>query len=99
MKYTYIIDYKDNDNLRKSFNELTERTYGFNFEKWYSDGFWKEKYISYSIVHNEKVISNVSVNIMNFNMDGIEKHYIQLGTVMTDKRNRESLIKTVHYSF
>lgn len=88
MKYTYITDYKDNDNLRKSFNELTERTYGFNFEEWYLDGFWKDKYIPYSIVHNEKVIANVSVNIMNFNMDGIEKHYIQLGTVMTDKEYR-----------
>lgn len=33
MKYNYISDYKDNDNLYKSFNELTERTYDFNFEK------------------------------------------------------------------
>lgn len=67
---------------------MTESTFGFNFEKWYSDGFWQEKYIPHSMVHNEKVIANVSINIMNFNMDGIEKHYIQLGTVMTDKEYR-----------
>lgn len=32
MKYTYITDYKDNDKLRKSFNELTQKTFEFNFE-------------------------------------------------------------------
>jgi hypothetical protein len=43
MKYTYIKDYKDNDKMRKSLNELTEKTFGFNFENWYSNGFWGDR--------------------------------------------------------
>lgn len=88
MKYTYITDYKDNDKLRKSLNELTEKTFGFNFEKWYSNGFWGDKFIPHSLVDGDKVIANVSVNLMSFYMDGIEKNYIQIGTVMTHKAYR-----------
>ncbi len=85
MKYTYMKDYKDNDKMRKSLNELTEKTFGFNFEQWYSNGFWGEKYIPHSLVDNDKVIANVSASIMSFELDGIKKNYIQIGTVMTDK--------------
>lgn len=88
MRYTYVKDYKNDDKLRKSFNELTEKTFCFNFIKWYSNGFWGEKYIPHSLVDGEKVIANVSVNLMDFDMDGTEKHYIQLGTVMTDEDYR-----------
>lgn len=34
-KYTFIKDYKNNALLRKSYNELTRKTYGFDFEQWY----------------------------------------------------------------
>lgn len=88
MKYTYIKSYKDNDKMRKSLNELTEKTFGFNFEDWYSNGFWGDKFIPYSLVDGDKVIAHVSVNIMDFDLDGTEKHYIQIGTVMTDKNYR-----------
>jgi hypothetical protein len=84
MKYTYITDYKNNDKLRKSFNELAEKTFGMNFIEWYANGFWDEKYILHSLVHDEKVIANVFVNLMDFDMEGTKKHYIQLGTIMTD---------------
>lgn len=88
MKYTYIKSYKDNDKMRKSLNELTEETFDFNFENWYSNGFWGEMYIPHSLVDGDKIIANVSVNLMDFNLDGTEKHYIQIGTVMTDKNYR-----------
>ena len=45
MKYTYIKSYKDNDKMRKSLNELNEKTFGFNFENWYSNGLWGDKFI------------------------------------------------------
>ena len=88
MKYTFIKDYKNDDVLRKSFNELTQKIFCFNFIDWYSNGFWGEKYIPYSLADGNKIIANISVNIMNFDMDGEEKHYIQLGTVMTDESYR-----------
>lgn len=88
MKYSYVTNYKNNDELRNSFNELTEKTFSFNFIDWFKNEFWGEKYIPYSLVHSEKVIANVSVNLMDCNMDGIEKHFIQIGTVMTDVEYR-----------
>jgi GNAT superfamily N-acetyltransferase len=88
MKYNYIKAYKDNDEMRKSLNELTGKTFGFNFENWYSNGFWGDKFIPHSLVDGNKVIAHVSVNLMNFDLDGTEKHYIQIGTVMTDKDYR-----------
>lgn len=88
MKYTYVADYKNNDELRKSFNELTEKTFCFNFVEWYANGFWSEKYIPYSLADCNKIIANVSVNLMDFDMDGMKKHYIQIGTVMTDRDYR-----------
>lgn len=84
----YKCNYKEDEGLRKSFNELTHQTYGFDFEEWYQAGYWGEGYIPCSLVDGEKVIANVSVNIMNFIVDGEEKRYIQLGTVMTDKEYR-----------
>lgn len=88
MKYTYINAYKDNDKMRKSLNKLTENTFGFNFEDWYSNGFWRDKFIPHSLVDEDKVIAHVSVSLMDFDLDGTEKHYIQIGTVMTDKNYR-----------
>jgi GNAT superfamily N-acetyltransferase len=88
LKYPYVTDYKNNEALRKSFNELTEKTFSFNFIKWFNNGFWGEKYIPCSLVDGEKVVANVSVNLMDFILDGTEKHYIQIGTVMTDEGYR-----------
>ncbi|MBD5458286.1 MAG: GNAT family N-acetyltransferase [Lachnospiraceae bacterium] len=85
-----IKNYRNNDELRKSFNELAMKTFDINFEDWYQNGYWGEKYNPYSIVMDGKVVSNVSVNHMNFLWNGERKLFIQLGTVMTDEsyRNR-----------
>ncbi|MGV8984219.1 GNAT family N-acetyltransferase, partial [Clostridium sp.] len=88
MKYSYVTNYRNNDVLRNSFNELTKKTFSFNFIDWFKNGFWGEKYIPYSFVHSGKVIANVSFNLMDCSMDGVEKHFIQIGTVMTDVEYR-----------
>jgi len=77
-------DYKDNKDLRDSFNELAEKTFGLNFENWYQTGFWKENYNPYSVIEDGKVVANVSVNRCDMNYKGKTVHLIQLGTVMTD---------------
>ncbi|MDZ5254075.1 GNAT family N-acetyltransferase [Clostridium sp. LIBA-8841] len=87
-KYLYKVDYKGNEILRNSFNELAEKTFGINFEKWYKEGYWSESYIPYSLVYNNKVVANVSVSIMDVMIQGNEKRYIQIGTVMTDEEFR-----------
>ncbi|MBO5199253.1 MAG: GNAT family N-acetyltransferase [Lachnospiraceae bacterium] len=87
--YKYSVTVKNNDLLRASFNELTRQTFGFDFVDWYESGHWGEMYIPHSVVDGEKVVSNVSVNLMQFDMGGVKKNYIQLGTVMTDTEYRE----------
>ncbi len=88
MKYKYSTEVKDNDALRKSFNELTRQTFGFDFSDWYSSGHWGDMYIPHALLDGDKVISNVSVNLMQFDVRGVKKNYIQLGTVMTDSAYR-----------
>ena len=88
MNYQYKIGVKHADTLRESFNSLTRQTFGFDFEDWYSSGHWGEWYVPHVMLDGDKVISNVSVNLIQFDMGGIEKNYIQLGTVMTDEAYR-----------
>lgn len=87
-KYYFEKGYRDNDEIRKSFNELAQRTFCINFEMWYESGYWRERYIPYSIIDEGRVVANISVNIMHLNILGEEKSCIQLGTVMTDENYR-----------
>ena len=82
--YLLVKDYKNDNALRSSFNELAKKTFGIDFEVWYQSGYWREQYLPYSIVDGNKIIANVSVNIMDFMCLGKRKQFIQLGTVMTD---------------
>ena len=84
----FIKGYKENKSLRDSFNELAESTFGINFEEWYQNGFWNERYIPYSYLDNGEIVANVSVNLMDFNFNGESKKLIQLGTVMTKEGYR-----------
>ena len=78
-----------NDIYRHMLNELTRKTFGFDFENWVTQGYFEGDYIPYSFLSDGKVISNVSANIMKFNQNGTEKKYIQIGTVMTDEAFRK----------
>uniref|UniRef100_UPI00405792AA GNAT family N-acetyltransferase n=1 Tax=Acetatifactor sp. TaxID=1872090 RepID=UPI00405792AA len=84
MTYQFSKNIRDDETLRQSFNALTQKTFGFDFEGWYQAGGWGDLYIPHVLMDGDKIVSNVSVNIMNFVVDGIVKKYIQLGTVMTD---------------
>ncbi|MGL4337019.1 MAG: GNAT family N-acetyltransferase, partial [Turicibacter sp.] len=86
--YRFECGYQDNESLRNSFNQLTEKTYGFEFKQWYEDGYWTDKYVPYSLIDGDQVVANVSVNIMDFLVRGEEKRFIQIGTVMTDESYR-----------
>ena len=88
-EYQFVIGYGENNELRKSFNNLSQNIFGFNFEQWYQDGYWKNQYIPYSLIDGDKIVSNVSVNILDFKVFGEEKRYIQLGTAMTNPDYRE----------
>lgn len=88
VSFELVKDYKEDQQLRASFNELAGKTFGLDFEAWYRAGFWGEDYIPYSAVLDNRVAANVSVNHMRFCKDGKARFYLQLGTVMTDKEYR-----------
>ena len=91
-----IRNYRDNAELRASFNELAKKTFWIDFEDWYQNGYWTDRYNPYSIVMDGKVVANVSVNLTDFEWKGMVKHFIQLGTVMTDENYRnQGLIRII----
>lgn len=95
-QFEVIKSYKQDELLRNSFNQLASDIFGLSFENWYQNGYWTDKYNPYSIVIEDKVVANVSVNKMEFMINGKIEKYLQLGTVMTDKRYRnKGLIKRI----
>ncbi|MGG4554262.1 GNAT family N-acetyltransferase [Paenibacillus humicus] len=87
-EFIFTKDYKHNEPLRKSFFELAANTFDLSFENWYQKGGWSERYIPFSFVEGEKVIANVSVNILELIINGEKKKAIQIGTVMTHPEYR-----------
>lgn len=84
-KYELVSDYRHDVKLKESFNKLAIDTFDLDFSDWYERGYWDEKYIPYSFVHNGKVISNASVYLMSVIIDGQTYRAVQIGTVMTDQ--------------
>ncbi|MNQ83271.1 Acetyltransferase (GNAT) family protein [compost metagenome] len=87
--YRFLHQYQHDEKLRTSFNLLTEKTYHFDFEKWYQAGYWDENCILYSIAKGGEVIAHVTVNVIDFIVLGEEKRFVQLGTVMTEPEYRK----------
>ena len=80
---------RDNAGLRESFMDLAHEIFGISFCEWYKNGFWSDKYIPYVIEEEGRVIANASVNIIDAEVGGEGKRYIQIGTVMTHKDYRK----------
>jgi len=97
-KLRFIKDYKNDKCLRKSFNELANKVFGIDFEEWYQKGIWDSHYIPFSYADGDRVIANVSVNVLNLIIDGEIKKAIQIGTVMThpDYRNKGLSTNLMH---
>lgn len=61
MKIEIKKDYRDNKELRDSFNVLAEKVFGLSFEVWYQNGYWKDNYNPYSMIVDGKVVANDNV--------------------------------------
>lgn len=92
-----ITSYRDQNNLRHSFNTLAGKTFeGLDFEAWYQNGYWSDRYNPYSIAIGGEIAANVSVNTIDFIWNSERKHFIQLGTVMTEEHFRnQGLIRQI----
>jgi len=79
----FVYDYREEESLRESFFSLAKKVHGLDFNPWYEDNHWQEKYVPFSIVVNGEVVSNASVNLCTFKSAEKTVCYIQIGTVMT----------------
>jgi len=77
MGYQLVKQIRDNDELRRSFDDLAKSVFEMSFEDWYKAGFWTNKYIPYCLVDDGKVVANASINIMDFSQNGHSKRYLQ----------------------
>lgn len=87
-QYNLVAGFRDDNRLRERFNQLTRKVYGFDFEGWYQHGCWGEKYIPYALLQGDEMVSNVSISMIDFLVDGEKRTFIQIGTVMTDPDKR-----------
>lgn len=62
--YHFIRDFKQSNLFRASFNALAKKTFSIDFEQWYIDGYWQDLYVPYALSIQDRVVSNVSVNIL-----------------------------------
>jgi len=58
-----IKDYRNDTKLRTSFNELAGKTFGLNFEDWYQNGYWTDRYNPHSIVIDGKVAAAMVLSV------------------------------------
>ncbi|MDD3803482.1 MAG: GNAT family N-acetyltransferase [bacterium] len=84
----FVTGYRENEELRKSFNRLAHDTFGIDFEEWHSRGWWSDSYIPLSFEERGEIISNVSMNRVKLLINGEERRCCQIGTVMTKKERR-----------
>lgn len=92
MSQCKIIDnYRDNHIYRNEFFKFICRIFpGADFKTWYSKGFWTDEYIPYSILEQNRIISNVSISKMKIIINGKMLPAIQFATVGTLKEYRNS---------
>ncbi len=95
-EYVFIKEFKNIAGYRESLNRLAKEVYGFDFEEWYQQGFWGDRYRPYSLLHNGNIVANISVSSMKFQAVGSTRKALQIGTVMTDVAYRgRGLSKTL----
>ncbi len=83
-EYTFRDKVRDDEAALPGFLDLAKEVFGLDFTPWRADGWWGGDYIPHVLMDDEKVAANVSVNIIRARWQGVEKRFIQIGTVMTD---------------
>ncbi|HIS75615.1 MAG TPA: GNAT family N-acetyltransferase [Candidatus Merdivicinus excrementipullorum] len=82
-EFSFTDQIRDVPDLRQSFFELARQVFGLDFEPWYQEGYWNEDYRPFVLAYGERVVSCVAVNDIRTRINGADKRFIQLGTVMT----------------
>ncbi len=98
-QYQMVCDYRKNEMLVDSFNELVKLTFGMDFSNWYKRGCWSDNYICYPFADGGHIIANASINKMVLTMGDKKVDIVQIGTVMThpDYKNQGLAAKLLNY--
>ncbi|TVX89723.1 GNAT family N-acetyltransferase [Paenibacillus agilis] len=88
-EYEYVTNVKADEQLRSSFFQLAKETFELDFEPWYQKGYWGDRYITYALLADNRIVSNVSVNVIDTTWQGQKYRYIGVGTVMTADAYRQ----------
>lgn len=72
-----------NSQLKQSFLQLAQETFGLEFEQWDELGYWNNTYCPYAFEVDGEIVANVSVNVGTMLVEGTTYQAIQIGTVMT----------------
>ena len=78
-KYLFVTNYKQNDNLRACFNELTDSVWGFTFEDWFNSGYWNTSCHLYSLLHKNKMVSHITVTELDLQLADKRYKTVHLG--------------------
>lgn len=79
-----IKNYYKDEQLRKKMSELAVKTFGLDFELLYQKGYWDKAYSCYSILEDDKIVSNVSFHLLELEKSGKRYSAMSIGSVMTD---------------
>ncbi|MGK0468342.1 GNAT family N-acetyltransferase [Clostridium sp.] len=86
--YIIVSNYMNNEKYRLSFNKLSMDIFESDPEKWYEKNLYYNKCAFYSYIYHDKVVANISVNIMDLIVDGQKKTALQLSGIMTHPAHR-----------
>jgi len=79
-----IKNYYKDESLRKKMSVLANQTFGLDFELLYQKGYWDKAYSCYSILEDDKIVSNVSFHLLELEKAGKRYSAMSIGSVMTD---------------
>ena len=72
------------------FDNLIKEVFGFSFAPWFERKLWNDRYESYSIIENKRMLANICVYKTEMTVCGKPFHALQFGGVATrtDKRGK-----------
>jgi len=79
------INNHNNPEYEALFDDLIQEVFGFSFELWLEQKLWDERYESYSIIHNDRMLSNLCIYKADMISQGQKYQAIQFGAVCTRK--------------
>lgn len=81
--YELILGDRHDTEYKVAMNALMQSVFGFTFDRWYAQDLWDHRYECYSMIHDGRIISNVSMTKMTVLVEGRRVRAIQLGAVAT----------------